>query len=157
MTFMTSSIIQLQVIGESTDEYTQLDTSGGLLTLSDHSRSPLSVDYDIIEKQSRMADGTLRKHVIAKKKVFSCSWSLIPTIQSFMVDSHADAKTMKDFYEKYCYAPMTLSLKHHRNSESVENNYTETYSVFWSSFNYEIIKRYKDFDYWDVTAEFTEV
>lgn len=156
MTFINPSIIKLQVVGGNNNEFTQSFTAGGALTLSDHSRSPLSIDYDMIQKESRMADGTLRKYVVAKKKVFSCSWSLIPTIQSFIVDSHADAKTMKDFYEKYCYAPMNLSLKHHRNSSNTES-YFEEYTVFWSSFNYEIIKRYKDFDYWDVTAEFMEV
>jgi hypothetical protein len=262
MNFLSPSIITL-TFNNSTTEFNGV--AGGQLTLSDHSRSPLNLDYDIIQKEQRMANGTMRKYVVSKKKTFSCSWSMLPTKSSMIVDSNADAKLMKKYYEKYCAAPLRLSLYHGRNSSSLSttsnpaphisafsanvslyganlvwtasnaNSYSivitagggtqtfdvgsgssiyldsnpengilvggttytatltavgaggttvsnplvftannvgvvnstitplevpsfpEIYNVFWSNFSYEIEKRYVDFDYWNVNAEFTEI
>lgn len=157
MNLITPSIIKLQVVGGSTDEYTSATTTGGALTLSDHSRSPLTIDYEVIESALRMADGTMRRQIISKKKIFSCSWTSLPTITTMVADSKANAGLVRDFYEKYCYKPMTLSLFHYRNGRASESLYKEEHSVFWTYFNYEIVKRYKNYDYWDVSAEFTEI
>ena len=63
MTFLTPSIITLQVVDKNTTEFdtTTEDMDNGQLTLSDHSRSPLSINYEIIENTQRMANGTARK------------------------------------------------------------------------------------------------
>jgi hypothetical protein len=47
--------------------------------LTDHNRQPIKLDYEIIEKANRMADGTLRKYVVARKKKFSTSWQMLPS------------------------------------------------------------------------------
>jgi len=262
MNFLTPSIITLN-FNNNTTEFN--GATGGQLTLSDHSRSPLNLDYDIIQKEQRMANGTMRKYVVSKKKTFSCSWSMLPTKSSMIVDNKANAKLMKEYYEKYCAAPLRLSLYHGRNSSSISSisnpsphissfsanvtslganltwvasnatsysisltasggtqtfnlgsasslyldsnpengvlvdgtqytatltasgsggqtlsnpliftantvgvvnatitplvvsSFPEIYDVFWSNFSYEIEKRYVDFDYWNVTAEFTEI
>lgn len=155
MIFLNPSIIQLQVVGKSTDEFTSDAPSGGRLTLSDHSRSALSISYEIIENSQRMANGTLRKAIISKKKSFSCSWDMLPTIGTQIVDNNANALSMRNFYEKYCFLPMTLTLRHKKNGTS--NSVDETYQVYWSGFNYDVIKRYSNFDYWNVTSDFTEI
>lgn len=53
--------------------------NGTYAKISDHSRSPLSESIERIENRSRLADGTLRRYVIAKKRVWSCSWDLLPS------------------------------------------------------------------------------
>lgn len=155
MIFLTPSIIQLQVVGKSTTEFTSAAPSGGKLTLSDHSRSALSVSYEIIENSQRMANGTMRKSIISKKKSFSCSWEMLPTVGTHVVDNNAHALSMRDFYEKYCFFPMTLTLRHKKNAEA--NPIYETYQVYWSGFNYDVIKRYNNFDYWNISADFVEI
>lgn len=158
MTFLTPSIVTLQVLNKPASEFfnTPSAINNGRLTLTDHSRSPFSIDYDRIEKASRMADGTLRKYLVSQKRSFSCSWSMLPTIDSMVVDANANAERMKTFYEMNSGLPMGMTLFSHRNSTS-NNSYTEYYKVFWESFDYEIVKRYKDFDYWDISASFTEI
>ena len=47
--------------------------------LTDHNREPIDQSYDVIEKSDRMADGTMRKYVVAKKKVLHVSWKEIPS------------------------------------------------------------------------------
>lgn len=160
MTFITPSIIKLQVQGGNTTEFDSTANigTGGVLTLSDHSRSPLSVKYDMIEKSQRMADGTLRKYIISKKKVYTCEWTMLPTIRSQVADGKADARDLKDFYELNCYKPIDMTMYFSRNfAERNDVGYTQSVGVFWSSFTFNVVKRYKNFDYWDITAEFTEI
>lgn len=160
MAFLTPSIIKLNY-GGSVVEY----PAGQQLTLSDHSRSDLSVDYDVIEKSQRMANGTMRKYVVAKKKQLSCSWDLLPTADSFVqgtstvscvVDGKANAKTMKRFYETYSGSPLTMTLYYGKNN-SVDTSYAETINVYWDTFSFNVVKRYQNFDYWNVDAEFVEI
>lgn len=157
MTFITPSIIKLQVAGGNSTEFNN-NNGGGSITLSDHSRSPLSVTYDIINKSERMADGTLRQYVISKKNIFSCQWSLLPTIRNQVADGNADANDMKDYYDLYMYKPFTMTLYTARNhTERVGAAYTKTHNVLWTNATFEVVKRFKDFDYWNVSAEFTEI
>lgn len=166
MTYLTPSIIKLQVSSKAAAEFVPgTGETNGQLTLSDHSRSPLAVSYDTIENTQRMADGTSRKYVIATKKTLSCAWEMLPSRKSITensvtteltVDSNADALSMKRFYEINFPYPMTLSLYYKRNS-STDLSYVETINVFWTTFSFDVVKRYRDFDYWNVTAEFTEI
>lgn len=157
MIFLTPSIISLQVVGGNTSVFdAQTATANGKLLLSDHKRSPLSIQYDRIEKMSRMADGTARKQVISKKRNFSCSWEMLPTIKELVVDDNSDALDIKKFYEIYAADPLTLTIFHKKNSDTT-TAYQDTYNVFFQSFDYNVVKRYRDFDYWNVNVEFTEI
>lgn len=169
MTFLTPSIIKVRYASGSEYDSTLATSTGTVLTLSDHSRSPLAVNYEIIEKTSRMADGTMRKYVVAKKNKFSCQWNLLPTIRSQVADGKADARDMKEFYDRYCYSPLSLDLYYMTNAtergkavvpvdtNNDTNHYKETKNIFWTSFTFDVVKRFRNFDYWNVTAEFTEI
>lgn len=158
MTFLTPSIITLQVVGKNSTEFDTItgSTINGKLTLSDHSRSPLSVNYEIIENSQRMANGTMRKYVIAKKRNLTCQWSMLPTITSMVADGNANAYKFKSFYDINCHEQLTMSLYSHKNN-AADTSYVETFNVFWTNFSYDIVKRYRDFDYWNVTTDFTEI
>lgn len=154
---ITPSVIKLSVAGGNATEFNN-SNGGGILTLSDHSRSPLSITYDVLSKSERMADGTLKRYVIARKKIIQCQWSMLPTIRSQVADSNADARDMKEFYESNLFKSMTMSLYYNRNhTERAGGAYLETVPVYWNNFTFDVVKRYKDFDYWNVTAEFLEI
>lgn len=169
MTFLTPSIIKLTYATGTEFDSTSSTSTGTVLTLSDHSRSPLSVNYEIIENSSRMANGTMRRYVVAKKHKYSCQWDLLPTIRGHVADGNADARDMKEFYDKYCYAPLDLDLFYMTNATerglladppthgSATYAYKESKRVFWTDFSFEVVKRLRNFDYWNVRAEFTEV
>lgn len=153
MSLITPSIIKLSLNGSTTEFNGSI---GGQLTLSDDSRTPLSVDYEVIENSQRMANGTMRKYIISKKRTFSCTWNMLPTSSSILIDKHADANKLKKFYELYCHAPLSMTLYHKKNNDTT-NGYQESYNVYWTSFNYEVVKRLKNLDYWNVNVEFTEI
>lgn len=46
--------------------------------VTDHGRSPLDISIERVESKQRMADGRLRRYVVAKKRTFSCSWENLP-------------------------------------------------------------------------------
>lgn len=48
--------------------------------LTDHNRGEIDITPLLIEKEARMANGTLRKFVVAKKDVISVSWDFLPTL-----------------------------------------------------------------------------
>lgn len=54
--------------------------SGEVLNLTDHGRDSVSIDYQLIENTQRMADGRMRKYVIASKKTISFNWSMVPSL-----------------------------------------------------------------------------
>jgi hypothetical protein len=47
--------------------------------LTDHNRESISFDYEIIERSARMADGTMRKFVVAKKMKINTAWHDLPS------------------------------------------------------------------------------
>jgi hypothetical protein len=52
-----------------------------------------------IKQSNRMANGTLREYIIADKKIFSASWSMLPSYRNETVDGAWGAEDIKTFYE----------------------------------------------------------
>lgn len=136
--------------------------------LTDHNRQPINMSYEVIEKTSRMADGTLRRYVIARKHKISLTWNLVPTLTSNAVDYKAgDANSgkagawMKSFYEANIFIPVYVkvigSSISTQNSQSTtgfspdENTYKSSfdapgsgdlvYNAYITNFSYNIMKR----------------
>ena len=59
---------------------------GDWYKLSDHNRNPIGITYTLVEQADRMANGTLRKYVVARKFVITADWKDFPTLDSNVVD-----------------------------------------------------------------------
>lgn len=46
--------------------------------VTDHNRAALDVGVERIETKQRMADGTMRRYVVAKKRTWGLSWEMLP-------------------------------------------------------------------------------
>lgn len=153
--------------------------------LTDHNRKPFSIGYETIEKVNRMADGTMRKYVVAKKKKVSVSWEMIPSGTSvpfnptnvtpsatyqgmtMTVDGFKGGAWMKSFYEDNLFKPVVVKLIHSdddwtQNTASAfypspRNPYYDTFTGFMTSFEYEVVKRLALTDMVNVKIEFTEI
>lgn len=79
------------------------DASGNFRKVSDHGRAPLSESYERIEQKTRMADGTLRRYTVSKKRSWNTSWSNLPSTNSTAgmktVDGGWSGKQMEDYYQ----------------------------------------------------------
>lgn len=58
------------------------DAGGVFRKVTDHNRSPLSETPDRIENKQRMVNGTLRRYSVAKKRVWSVDWTMLPSTNS---------------------------------------------------------------------------
>lgn len=150
--------------------------------LTDHNRQPIAYAPQRIEQSQRMADGTMRKMVIANKAIYDVSWQQVPTatqtitsqsglpVASYQptVDGQYGAGFMKAFYDKYVFQPIWIKLTYatdtfngtsHLPSKLVtpSTNNSQILKVFITDFKYTVSKRLSLLDYVDVSMQFTEV
>jgi len=156
--------------------------------LTDDNRRPIKVAYEVIEKTNRMADGTLRRYVIARKHKITSSWQNVWSKTANSSDGNYAGAWMKSFYEANVFIPiyvrLTIASTNTQNinttdgfipTETVATNYVYTngdtyvpsyvannsnnmtYNVFMTAFDYEVVKRNKDFDLVNINIEFTEI
>ena len=148
--------------------------------LTDHNREPIQIDVEIIESSSRMANGAMRKYVVAKKHKVSTSWSFLPTKTTETADGNFGAAWMESFYNANAGIPIYVKVIESKLNadpavgaipDESGNNFktaqtelstinatgSRTYSVFITSFSKTLSKRTPVADYVDVSIEFTEI
>ena len=150
--------------------------------LTDHNRQPIAMDYDVLEKVARMADGTMRKYVVSRKRKVSAFWQDLPsgtgkpanpanssTLNygyTFTVDGNKGGAWIKSFYEQNVFKPIVVRVIHSGDNATTNadsafypspNTAGETFNCFITGFKYDIIKRYELTDLVNVSIEFTEI
>jgi hypothetical protein len=117
-------------------------------SVTDHNRAALSIDVERIEKKQRMADGTMRKFVIADKRTFSTSWTMLPKVAEQTVDGYWGGEDIESFYTSTSGSfPLEIS---------DADNDTTTYTVMFSNFSRNIVKRGTT-DFWEISVSMEEV
>lgn len=146
--------------------------------LSEHNRSPISTSYEIIEQSQRMANGTMRKYVVASKLKVSADWKDLPSLDANLVDYTGDglihgAAWMKAFYEGNVFNPIYVKLIF-ANEVATLNGLPGAYydskgtpgivfNAFITGFTHDVIKRRigtslaQGYDYTNVKIDFTEI
>lgn len=126
--------------------------------LTEHNRSPISVDVERFEQTSRMANGSLRKLFIADKKNLSTSWSMVPSYSTMTVDGGWGAEDLKAFYLS-SKGQGTFNVRIAYNSAR-----TEDFVANFTSCSFNIIKRNVKANaadtaqlFWDVSIALEEV
>lgn len=117
-------------------------------SITDHNRSPLSITPERIEKKQRMANGTMRKYIIADKRTFSCSWEMLPKKTAQTVDGFWGGEAIEDFWAA---TPGSFALEITDGDGEVYN-----YTVMFSDFSKEIAKR-GSVDFWQISVTMEEV
>jgi hypothetical protein len=137
--------------------------------LTDHNREPIGFSTELIETQSRMANGKMRKYVVAQKNNISCSWKYVPSKQSECVDGFYSAAWLESFYKSNVGLPIYLKVVSSEldpdpavgsvpsGTFATAQTGSKTYNVFMADFSKNIINRTKLSDYVDMSIEFTEI
>lgn len=115
--------------------------------ITDHNREALAIDIERIEKKQRMANGTLRKYIVADKRTFSTSWNMLPKVRQQTVDGFWGADDIENFYNT-----VTGSFSLELSDGDGEVN---TYTVMFSDFSKNIVKR-GSVDFWEVSVAMEE-
>lgn len=166
MTYQIAQGVQVSL------DYNPTAGTGTWYKLSDHNRQPLDITYSLIESTDRMANGTLRKYIVAKKFIISADWKDLPTIDSNVVDYSSDAHGaawIKAFYEGNSFNPIYVKLMFAletpvQNGVPLSSTYLDSksttgqiYNAYMTTFTYNVKKRRQGFDYVDLKIEFTEI
>lgn len=137
--------------------------------LTDHNRSDIEIGSELIEKSSRMANGTMRKYVIAKKNTISTSWSRVPSQTTYTVDENKSSEWLEAFYNANVGMPIYVKVtraKETTPSTGVAPNEatratsltaTTIYQAFITSFSTTVVWRTPDRDFVNMNIEFTEI
>lgn len=151
--------------------------NGSWQKLTDHNREPIQMSVELIESQSRMANGKMRKYVIAKKDKISVSWKYVPSKTSESADGFLGAAWLESFYHSNADLPIYLKIVSSELSpdpslgslpsgtfytaqtaaNATSANGAKTYYVYMTDFSKTIINRTKISDYVDMSIEFTEI
>jgi len=134
------------------------DAAGTWQKLTEHNRSPISVDTQRFEQTARMANGSLRKLFIADKKNLSTSWSMVPSYSTMTVDGGWGAEDLKTFYLS-AKGQGTFNVRIAYNTSR-----TEDFVASFTSCSFNIIKRNVKANssdtpqlFWDVSIALEEV
>lgn len=129
--------------------------------LTDHNRDPIDISTEIIETQARMANGKMRKYIVAQKKTISVSWNYVPSKTSETVDENYSAAWLESFYKSNVGSPIYLKVVASELDSSgnfvTAQTGSEVYTVFMEKFSKSIINRTKVSDYVSMSIDFTEV
>lgn len=137
-------------------------------SLTDHNRTDIKLSPEIIEKSERMADGTMRKYVVAKKHKVSTSWTMIPSKSNLTVDNNKSSAWLEAFYFANSSIPIYIKITGaFEQVPTIGSIPTETFvtgsttsqtlRVFITSFSKTIKHRNVNADFVDMDIEFTEI
>lgn len=138
--------------------------------LTDHNRKEIQVSAEIIESAKRMANGKMRKYVIAHKAKISTNWSYVPTKTDLTVDGNKSSAWLDAFYEANVGLPIHVKLISSeidpvpaKGSIPSDLNYktsatgSQVFHMFITDYSSTIIHRTVDSDYATMNIEFTEI
>lgn len=171
MAYLIEAGIQLSLTG----------ANGSWQKLTDHNRDPISISTELIESQARMANGRMRKYVVAQKNTISASWSYVPSKTAETADLNYGAAWIESFYKSNAGIPIYLKLVSSEIDPDAamgaipsDTNFktaseiiptlvrpnatgSKVFTVFMSNFSKTIVNRTKLSDYVDMSIDFTEI
>jgi hypothetical protein len=125
--------------------------------ISDHGRDPLEISVERIENAQRMADGTLRRYVVAKKHTFQCTWAGLPSVAGVQLANGKEASWVENFHDTV-NGSFLVRL---RAGSDRDTTFTGTqgtiYTMMITDFSKTIGKRSTAYDFWDIDITLSEV
>jgi hypothetical protein len=133
--------------------------------ITDHNRQPIAVAPMRIENSNRMANGTLRRYVVAKKKEWTITWDMIPDRRNPVrngvqgmgtVDNGWAGKDIEAWHDLHDGAFYLRLRSGDDMGKVLTDDSIEEYRVMITSFSKDIVKR-GVVDFWNLSITLTEV
>jgi acetylornithine deacetylase/succinyl-diaminopimelate desuccinylase-like protein len=130
--------------------------------VSEHNRSDFNIGTNRIKQSTRMANGTLREFIVADKKTFNVSWTMLPSYRNETVDGGWAAEDLKAFYESSDgKKAFEIKINTSHNPSNIEDSSfwestANTYTVVFTSCDFTVVKRGLQ-PYWSVNISLEQV
>jgi hypothetical protein len=129
--------------------------------VSEHNRSEFTNRTLRIEQSQRMANGLLRKYVVADKQQWDVSWNMLPSFRNETVDGAWGAEDLKAFYEssdgsKSFRIKINPTVFSPSNIETGSLSDDYTYTVVFTSCDFSVVKRGLQ-TFWNVKLSLEQV
>lgn len=133
--------------------------------VSDHNRDPLGITVERIERKQRMADGTLRRYSVAKKRTFNLSWTNFPSRRNATyngktglstVDGGWAGEDIENFHNTVDGAFKIKLRKGNDEAKAVSDGTLEIVDVMITDFSKDIERR-GIVDFWSLSVTLEEV
>ena len=125
--------------------------------ISDHGRSTLQVSFERIENKQRMADGTLRRYTVAKKRTWTLSWENLPDKTTVFLANGQPGQWMETFHNTHNGSFLMRIRQGSNKDQTFTGTNGEIYTVMISDFSKEVVKRGMQFDLWNIDLTLEEV
>jgi hypothetical protein len=146
--------------------------------ITDHNRQPIQISTEVIESAQRMANGRMRKYVVAQKDKISASWKYVPSKESEAVDGFRSVAWLESFYHSNSGLPIYLKVVSSGFDSTLGTARIDQpqilgavpigtfvtsqvgfqlYQAYMTDFSKTIINRTRLSDYVDMSIEFTEI
>ena len=114
--------------------------------VTEHNRSEFNNRTLRVEQSQRMANGTLRKYVVAEKQQWDIAWTMVPSYRHETVDGAWGAEDLKTFYESSAgRGSFKIKINTSHNPTNIEGSNWEananTYNVVFTSCDFTLVKR----------------
>lgn len=130
--------------------------------VSDHNRDVISMSVERIETKNRMANGTMRKYTVAKKRTWSTTWNNIPSRNdipnSFTTADGGFAGRDIENWHNTVDGPFYLMLRtgQDKNTDNSDIDDGQIFTVMISDFSKDVNKR-GTIDLWNISISLEEV
>lgn len=112
-------------------------TSEGFLT--DHNRSELSVSYEEVGNTGRTASGSMRGYVVARKRSWTCNWSMVPGNSRVTIDGFWSINELESFYRENLGV---FDVSFYRESNAIRfSDPIETVQCRFTDLSFDVVKR----------------
>lgn len=133
--------------------------------ITDHNRSPLDISFERLERRNRMANGTLRRYSIAKKRTLTCSWDNLPSKQNSTregitglttVDGGWAGEDIENFYKTVDGRFYVKLRKGTDDGKATTDGTIEVIQMMFTDFSKSVLKR-GVVDLWSIDVTLEEV
>lgn len=145
--------------------HSSIDNGTSWQKWSDHNRSPLDISVERIERTNRMADGTMRRYSVAKKRTFTISWEMFPSVISPSYGGRSGLGTVdggyagEDIQNLYNTVDGAFKIKLRKGTDeakAITDGTLEIVNVMFTDFSKTVEKR-GIVDFWTLSVTLEEV
>lgn len=125
--------------------------------ISDHGRDALSISVERLENKQRMANGTMRRYVVAKKYSFSMAYTNLPSVATSFLANGQPGQWMEDWHNEHDGAFLMRLRAGSDRDNDLQGLEGKVLTVMISDFSKEVVKRSPQFDIWNLDITLEEV